>query len=230
MELLRTPRPIANHDRIGQPRYRPVCARPTPTFVMLVLAAAFGPVGCTHIQRPDQADQADKIDVDELLHEQLQAEPMVTVAETCRVMLVLADGEDPYNNHEERTALLEQRGIIRPEWQLQREDCIDNGTVAYMVCKILKRRGGVNRELFGNLGIGDRRYAIRELVYMELMSPAPPYRYISGAELVDLVGKADRYMADHQMYVQKPVDIVQSVDELSESTLPNGTTTKPSAP
>ena len=90
-------------------------------------------------------------------------------------MVVLAEGEDNYENYAGRVAALEQRGIIRPEWGLQREDCIDKGTVAYMVCRILNIRGGLNLMTLGSLGLGDRRYALRELVYMELMSMAPAF-------------------------------------------------------
>ena len=180
------------------------------------LLIGIGSAGCSQIKRPEQADQSEKVEIDELLHEQLQNESMVTVAEAYRVMLVLADGEDRYKSFEERQAALEGRGLVRPEWGLQRDDCIDKGSVAYMVCKILNHRGGLDLALLGAAGIGDRRYALRELVDLQLTPSAPAYRYITGAELVDLAGKADRYMAAHGMYEKQTLDMERLVDSAAQ--------------
>jgi len=176
------------------------------------LLVGAGMFGCSQTLRVDQADQGEKVDVDTLLHEHLQKQPMVTTAEAYRALLILADGEDKYDNFETRQAALEERGIARPQWGLSRDACIDKGSVAYMVCQILKIRGGINLSLFGQLGIGDRRYALRELIHMGMMSESVPYRYITGGELVDLTLQADRYMAEHDMYEEETVDIGQMLE------------------
>jgi len=176
---------------------------------LLVIA---GMCGCSQTLRMEQADQGEKVDVDTLLHEHLQKQPMVTAAEAYRAMLILADGDESYDSFEARQTALEERGIARPQWGLSRDACIDKGSVAYMVCKILKIQGGVNFAVFGQLGIGDRRYAVRELAHMGLMSQTAPYRYITGGELVDLMLKADRYMARHGMYEEETVDIGQMLE------------------
>jgi len=184
--------------------------------VACVLAGALlvvaGICGCSQTLRVDQAETGEKVDVDTLLHEHLQKQPMVTTAEAYRVLLILADGDENYDSFEARQAALEERGIARPQWGLSRDACIDKGSVAYMICKILKIRGGVNLAVFGQLGIGDRRYAVRELAYMGLMPQTAPYRYITGGELVDLMLKADRYMAGHGMYEEETVDIGQMLE------------------
>lgn len=179
--------------------------------VGLVLAALVS-AGCSQTLRPEQADRGEQLDVDALLHEHLQAEPMVTVAEACRVMLLLADGEEQYADFDARRAALEERGITRSAWGLRREACIDRGSIAYMLCRILEIRGGVNLALLGGLGIGDRRYAVRELVYRQLMEPGAPYRYMAGSELVDLAARADRYMAKHGMYDEEEVDVSEVIE------------------
>lgn len=179
-----------------------------------VLAMGWG-FGCSRTVRVEQADLGERVDVDTLLHEQLQKEPMVTVAEAYRAMVILADGEDDHKSFEERRSSLESRGIARPEWKLAREACIDKGSVAYMVCEIIKAPGGANLNLMGRAAhLGDRRYAVRELAFLGLMPQTAPYRYITGGELVDLAAKADRYMAEHGRYGSEPTDIAREIEAL----------------
>ena len=61
----------------------------------------------------------------------------------------------------------------------------------------------------GGMGIGDRRYAVRELVYRRMLSEGADYRYLSGAEMVSLMAKADAYMAERGLYQEESVDIMQ---------------------
>ncbi len=170
-----------------------------------------GGIGCQPTLRVEQADAGERVDIDTLVHEHLQRQPMVSVAEAYRAMLLLADGEDRFNSFEEREADLVRRGVVRPAWSLKREQAIDRGSVAYMVCRILKIRGGVNLQVLGSVGVGDRRYANRELVAMELLADGPEYRFIRGSELTDLVARADRYMAEHGLYPEEPVDLKTEV-------------------
>ncbi|UCD28094.1 MAG: hypothetical protein JSV03_13515 [Planctomycetota bacterium] len=177
--------------------------------VAILLAALTG--GCTQTFRAEQADLGDGVDIDTFLHEHLQNQAMVTVAEAYRAMILLADGDDEYENFEQRRASLEQRKIARPQWNLQREVCIDRGSIAYMICRILKIRGGINYNLLGGLGIGERRYAMRELLDLSMMDAGSVHQYMTGGELVDLIGKADRYMADRGMYEEEKVDIAETL-------------------
>jgi len=177
------------------------------------LLAAWSGLGCTETLRVEQAEAGQKVPADAFLHEHLQTQPMVTVAEAYRAMLMLAEGDDNCTDFEARRQTLESRGIARAEWNLRSEASIDRGSVAYMVCQIINVRGGINYNLFGRLtGVGDRRYAVRELAYLQIMTPAAPYRYITGGELVDVLAKADRYMAEHGMYPQESANIKEMLD------------------
>jgi hypothetical protein len=131
----------------------------------------------------------------------------VTVDEACRAVLILADGEDTAKTAEKRMAVLEERGIVRPAWKLRPDDCIDKGSVAYMVCRVLRIQGGVNMLVFGSWGPGDRRYALRELVYRQMMADSPAYRYIAGAELASLLREADSYMQERNAYTMESVEL-----------------------
>jgi len=185
---------------------------PRPIWLPAVaLTAAALLAGCSRTVRTAQADRAEQLDEDTFLHEHLPAQPMVTTAEAYRAMILLADGRDDRRDFEERARTLLDRGISRRQWQLQRDECIDRGSVAWMVCRILDIDGGVNMRLLGSWGPGDRRYAVRELYYRQLLDSTPAYRYMSGAELVDLLGKADAYLAEKGRYPASPLDVVGPV-------------------
>jgi hypothetical protein len=162
-------------------------------------------------------EQGENLPADAFFHDHLPKEAIVTVGEGYRALLMLMDGEERYTTFEEREAELLRRDILRPQWGLERDKGLDHGSAAYMVMRILKIRGGVNVNTLGRLGIGDRRYAMRELGYMDLMPPGPPYRYMTGGELVDLMARADEYMARKGMYELRPVDIEQEVAEQKRS-------------
>lgn len=185
-----------------------IMAKPSRAIMLLL---GLGVMGCSQITRVEQAEQGERSELDDFLHLHLQQAPMVTVAEAYRAMLYLADGEEKYDDFAAREAALFQRGIARPEWELQPAACIDRGSVAYMVCKICRIRGGLNYTLFGGMGIGDRRYAVRELVYRRMLSEGADYRYLSGAEMVSLMAKADAYMAERGLYQEESVDITRTL-------------------
>jgi hypothetical protein len=179
----------------------------TTIFTTLLLAAS----GCTQLSRPEQAEQGERCDPQVFLHEHLQKEPAVTVAEAYRAIIMLAEGEDSFTSFDQREAWLLERKIVRLEWHLQRTDCIDRGSVAYMIVQVLKIRGGVDLRILGRAGLGDRRYAVRELVYRDIMTQSPPYRFMTGGELVDVIAHADDYMAARKMYPSTPVKIDELV-------------------
>lgn len=133
--------------------------------------------------------------------------PLVTTEEAYRAMLILADGEDTCKTFEERRDRLVQRQIVNPAWDLQPDHVIDRGSVAAMVCKICRLRGGLNRVLFASWGLGDRRYANRELVYRDLLDPGTDYVPIKGGQLVALMTKADALMEERGVYETAPVEL-----------------------
>jgi hypothetical protein len=168
--------------------------------------------GCSQMCRPEQRAAGEAADPDAFIHEHLQKQAVVTVGEAYRAMIMLANGEDKYTSFEEREAVLLCRGIVRSAWKLCPDEAVDRGTVAYMAMRIMEIRGGVNAQILGRAGIGDRRYALRELAYMDLMPLGPVYRYVTGGEVVDLMARADEYMARRKQYELEPVDIEQTVE------------------
>lgn len=138
--------------------------------------------------------------------------PVVTVDEACRAILILADGRETTKNWSDRSQELLRRGWIRREWNLKPGNIVDRGTVAYMVCKACRIQGGVNRLILGSWGLGDRRYAYRELVYRDLMSPGTEWQYLTGGQMVALLGKADQLMEKKGLYESEKFDLGERPD------------------
>jgi hypothetical protein len=137
---------------------------------------------------------------------------LVTVNEAYRAMLILADGEDTCKTFEEREQKLESRGVVRKEWKLQPDNVVDAGSLAYMVCRICQVRGGVCYNLFGRAGLGDRRYALRELIYLEMVDEMGDYQYVTGATVVGVMAKADAVMRKKGLYKAEDVDLSDEKD------------------
>lgn len=178
---------------------------------LIALTCSLAIVGCAG---PRQT--APEVDPSELAEEQFQAYlaevDLVTVDEAYRAMLILADGEDTSESFEERRQKLESRNIARAAWRLEPENVVDAGSVAYMVCEICGIRGGINRNLFGRLGLGDRRYALRELIYREMIDNTVDYQYMTGAALVTVMAKADELMEKKGLYETETIDLSDETD------------------
>lgn len=137
----------------------------------------------------DPALAADEMDFIEIM----VTTPKCTVAHAVKAVAILVNDADVATTHQGRYRFLLDRDIIRPEWRLDPDQWIDRGTLSYMLCKAIGIRGGVNMILFGSNGLGDRRYAYRELRYRKLIQEGVDYNYVSGPELVTAIGKIDRY-------------------------------------
>ena len=156
--------------------------------------------GCTITAPPPSIEPGTLDDVTFLSY--LADRPMVSVDEAYRAVLILADGQDDAQSFAERQDKLVARGVVRTAWGLKPSQAIDKGAVAYMVMRTCQVRGGLNCRAFGSWGLGDRRYAFRELMYQELLpgDAGTDYQVISGGEFVGLLHKADEHMQKAGLY------------------------------
>ena len=175
---------------------------------MLCLCVAAGCAG----PRPSPPSVDSSTLSDEGFQAYLAEVDLVTVSEAYRAMLILADGEDTSKSFEERKQKIESRGIARKEWNLHPENVVDAGSLAYMICQVCKIRGGVCFNLFGRAGVGDRRYALRELIYREMVDEMGDYQYVTGATMVGLLAKADVLMQKKGFYKTEEIDLSDEKD------------------
>jgi hypothetical protein len=179
---------------------------------LFMVCAVLLTAGCAG-PRATQPEMDPATMTDECFQAYIATVDLVTVDEAYRVMLILADGEDASKSFEERREKLESRGIARAAWNLKPENVVDSGSVAYMVCRICEIRGGVNMRVFGQAGLGDRRYALREVMYREMIpEEIVDYQYMTGAAMVALLAKADELMAKKGLYETQHIDLSDQTD------------------
>ena len=84
--------------------------------------------------------------------------------------------------------------------------------MAFATCRM---PGGVNTALFGSWGLGDRRYALKEVVAAGIMPYDVPYHVVRGGELMAALTEIDEYLAKHGAYEweQREIDSPEDLGE-----------------
>ena len=106
-----------------------------------------------------------------------------------RGVLLFIDGRDTSGNFQERTARAQMHGVVKKSWKHSPEAPITKGKVAYMFARALEIRGGV----MYNITDACPRYALRELIYKDIIVSGSEDHKLSGAEYVGILGRADDY-------------------------------------
>jgi hypothetical protein len=109
--------------------------------------------------------------------------------DACRALLSLVKEEHSDEDFPAVRKELESRGIVDAGWELAEATPVDRGTLAYMLCKALGIKGGLTASVFGMT----RRYALRECVYLGIMPGGTVAQYVSGRELIDILGSVEIY-------------------------------------
>ena len=109
--------------------------------------------------------------------------------DACRAVLSLAKGEHTDAPHSQNHGELVSRGIVVESWELEESSKLTKGTLAYMLCKALGIKGGLTMRIAGI----NRRYALREAIYVGLMPKATLGEYVAGRELLDTITNAEIY-------------------------------------
>ena len=121
----------------------------------------------------------------------LSEAPYATLADGVRVTLALRG--EPYAGVASQDACkkLVEAGVMKASWAAKADARLTRGKMAYMLVTTLGVKGGVTMRIFGP----SPRYALRECVYLKLMAGGVANRYMSGAELVGVLMRADEFKA-----------------------------------
>lgn len=85
---------------------------------------------------------------------------------------------------------LKDKKVIPEKWNVKPETKLSWGRISFMVCRALRIKGGVIMRLTGTT----ERYAYRELVDKNLMPEGNKAKYLSGTDLMAILGRAEDYM------------------------------------
>jgi hypothetical protein len=125
----------------------------------------------------------------------LAEQPVTSNDDAFHGLLMFVDGDDPAQDYAGRVAELHRRGMLPKGFDQPAEQAVERGTLAVAIVKALQIDGGVMLRLLG----ATPRYAVRELVYMELYPPSSPNQTFSGAEFLGIMGKIEDYQRAEQL-------------------------------
>jgi len=108
-------------------------------------------------------------------------------------LLLFFDGKDDAKDYAGRVAMLKERKMLPKGFDEPADRAVSRGNVAVAIVKFLKIRGGltmmITDPVFGIIP----RYAVRELMFMNLYPPGSAQQTFTGAEFVGIIGRVEDY-------------------------------------
>jgi len=105
-------------------------------------------------------------------------------------LLLFLDGTDPASDYDGRVKVLKEKGLLERGFGQPADRAVERGTLARALVRALKINGGLMQRLTND----NPRYAVRELMYLDLYPPSSPQQTFSGTEFLGIIGRVE----DHQ--------------------------------
>jgi len=119
----------------------------------------------------------------------LANQPLTSNDEALHGLLLYLDNQDPATDYASRLQSLKDRGLLDRGFDQPADQAVQRGTLAQALVRALKIRGGV----FQRLTHDHPRYAVRELMYLDLYPPSSPQQTFSGTEFLGIIGRIEDY-------------------------------------
>jgi hypothetical protein len=119
----------------------------------------------------------------------LADQPLTSNDEAFHGLLLYLDGQDPAADYAGRLQSLKDRRLLDRGFDQPAEQAVQRGTLATALVRALKVRGGV----FQRLTNDHPRYAVRELMFLDLYPPSSPQQTFSGTEFLGIIGRIEDY-------------------------------------
>ena len=148
--------------------------------------------GCqtAHVSRPLTSDLGSNDPGEQLEFWDKLAEQSVTSNDDAfHGLLMFLDGDDPASDYAGRVRELKHRRMLPQGFDQPAERAVDRGTLAVALLKALKIQGGLALRVFGP----SPRYAVRELMFLNVYPPSTPNQSFSGNEFVGIIGRVEDY-------------------------------------
>jgi hypothetical protein len=153
--------------------------------------------GCqtAHVQQPLTGELGGN-DPNEQLEfwHRLANAPVTSNDDAFHGLLLFLDGDDPATDYASRVQTLKSRKMLPGNFNQPAGQAVERGTLAVALVKALDIKGGLVLRLLGP----NPRYAVRELVFMELYPQSSPRQTFSGAEFLGIIGKVEDYQREQE--------------------------------
>jgi hypothetical protein len=104
-------------------------------------------------------------------------------------LLLYLDTEDPATDYAGRVKALKAKGLLDAGFNQPAHQAIQRGILAQALVRALKIKGGLMQRLTHD----NPRYAVREMMYMDLYPPSSPQQTFSGTEFLGIIGRIEDY-------------------------------------
>lgn len=172
--------------------------RPTsPTLRLFVICILTTATACQRstVQNPLNTNYASD-DVNESLNfwHDLADRNVVSNDEAFHALISFANQSDPNENYAQRLEWLKDRNMLSKSFNRPHDEAVSRGTVAEIVMHILNLKGGVTIQITGITP----RYALKELVYYEIMPPSTEHQGLSGVEFIGIITRAEEFQEQQE--------------------------------
>ena len=158
--------------------------------LLLILLAALAGCQSAHVAQPlTQTIKGDDMDAQLEFWHQLAERPMTSNDEAFHGLLLYLDQSDPNTDYVSRVNALKSRRLLPASFDRPADEAVTRGTLAMAISRALGIKGGMMMHLAPNVD----RYAVRELVYMDLFPPSTVNQTFSGSEYVGIIGRMEDY-------------------------------------
>lgn len=119
----------------------------------------------------------------------LAERPLTSNDEAFHGLLLYLDTEDSATDYAARVKALKAKGLLDPSFNQPAHQAVQRGILAQTLVRALKIKGGLMQRLTHD----NPRYAVRELMYMDLYPPSSPQQTFSGTEFLGIIGRIEDY-------------------------------------
>lgn len=119
----------------------------------------------------------------------LTDEPIASNDQAFHGLLLYADGKDDNADYAGRVTILKSRKMLPGSFDAPPEAAVRRGMLAVAIMRVLGQRGGVTAAILPQ----SARYAVRELMFLNVYPPSTPNQSFSGNEFVGIIGRIEDF-------------------------------------
>jgi hypothetical protein len=158
-------------------------------FLLFVIAGGCAPAMVKEPLTPIFYKIADPLSAELEFWNGLTTVPVICNDDAFHGLLLFLDEKDPNPDYAARLSVLKSRKLIPSHFDRPANEAVQRGTVAYALLQSLHIHGGWVLTVFGP----SPRYAMRELMDMNLFPRSSTGQTFSGSEFVGVIGRAEDY-------------------------------------